>query len=111
MDKFKVKLTRQANDQIAETIDYISHQLNVPTTAMSFLDLIESELEKLVSMPEAYALVNEEPWHSQGVRKLIIKNFIAYFKVYKQDKIVWVTGFVYAGRDQTEQLKNMDFNN
>lgn len=52
MDKFTVKLTYQANNQIAETIDYIAHQLNVPTTAMNFSHLIESELSKLDTMPE-----------------------------------------------------------
>lgn len=87
MDEFTVKLTYQANNQIAETIDYIAHQLNVPTTAMNFSHLIEDELSKLDTMPEAHALVEEEPWHSKGVRKLLIKNFIAYFWVNKSDKI------------------------
>lgn len=59
MDKYTVKLTNQAKEQIANTIDYIAHQLNAPTTAINFSNLIENELIKLDSMPESHALVME----------------------------------------------------
>jgi hypothetical protein len=39
----------------------------------------KKELAALSSMPASVPLTEEEPWHSQGVHKMVVGNFLAYF--------------------------------
>lgn len=79
MTTFIVKLTNQTKTQIAETVDYIAHKLDAATTARNFSYLIENELNELSYMPERHMLIKEEPWHTKGIRKLLIKKFYCLF--------------------------------
>jgi len=53
-------------------------------------------------------LTKEEPWHSQGVHALTVKNFLVYFWVDEAAKKVQVMGIVYGCRDQRHQLSGLD---
>ena len=55
-------------------------------------------------------LTEEEPWHSRGVHKLPVKNYLVYFWVDEETKKVQVFGIIYGRRDQRHQLSNLDMN-
>lgn len=105
MKKYKVELTRLAQEQILEIAKYITEELMSPDAANRLLDKLESEISKLDSMPERIVLVEEEPWHSRGVRKFIIENYIAYFIILDSENVVRVIAVVMSRRDQKKQLK------
>jgi toxin ParE1/3/4 len=69
---------------------------------------MKREIASLASMPCKIPLTEEEPWRSQGVHKMPVKNFLVYFWVDENTKQVWVTAVVYGGRDQWEQLRRME---
>lgn len=50
-------------------------------------------------MPERYAAVDWEPWHSIGIRKLPVDNFVAYYLVNQQALSVEIVRIFYGGRD------------
>lgn len=102
--EYDVKLTTQAIDQIEQTIQYISKTLLEPKIALKWADTLQREIEKLNSMPLRFPLVKEEPWHSKGIRKAIVKNFLVYYLVDEKNKVVWVTAVIYGRRDQTAAL-------
>ena len=105
--RYEVKLTPQAIRQIEETVQYISKILLEPGTAQKWADTLQSEIEKLDSMPLRYPLTEEEPWHTQGIRNMSVKNFLIYYWVDEETKIVWVTAVVYSRRDQITALLDM----
>lgn len=107
-EKYTVKITPQAQEQLLEIIDYISYTLQSPNTAMKMLDMLEKEITSLNQLPNRVPLTEEEPWHSQGVHKLLVKNYLVYFWVDEGAKKVQVFGIVYARRDQRYQLSNLD---
>ena len=53
-------------------------------------------------------LTEEEPWHSQGIHKMIVKNFLVYFWIDTDHLRVWVTAVVYGRRNQRSQLEQME---
>lgn len=108
--EYRVKLTDQAIEQMAETVRYISKVLLVPDVANQWASRIENEIASLHSMPGRYPLTEEEPWHSEGVHKMPIENFLAYYWVDDANGIVWVTAIVYGRRDQLNVLRNMPRN-
>ncbi len=52
-------------------------------------------------------LVDEEPWHSQGIYKMFVGNFIIYFWIDEGKKDVWVIAVIYGRSDQLSALKNI----
>ena len=108
MDKYLVNTTKYAEGQLKEISHYIANELNDHDCAMRILDLLENEIYSLSQLPQRIVLVDEEPWHSEGIHKMIIKNFIVYFWIDEARMTVQITGVVYAKRDQVKQLAKMN---
>lgn len=72
------------------------------------LDTSAEEIFSLDQFPYRAPLTEEEPWHSQGVHALTVKNFLVYFWVDEAAKKVQVMGIVYGRRDQRHQLSGLD---
>lgn len=109
-EKYAVKITPQAQKQLREIVNYISYTLQAPGTAMKMLDTLEKEIVSLDQFPNRVPLTEEEPWHSQDVHKLTVKNYLVYFWVDEEAKKVQVFGIIYGRRDQRHQLSNLDRN-
>ena len=109
-DNYEVKIIRQAQEQMAEIVDYISRELFAPEAADKLLDKMESSIMSLSDFPERYQLVEEEPWRTEGIRKIVVNNYLIYYWINVPDKKVHVTAVIYAKRNQLEQLKYMEMN-
>ena len=109
--RYAVKLTEQAFGQIEETVQYISKILLEPENARKWANTLQCEIEKLKSMPSRYPLTEEEPWRTEGIRKMPVKNFLVYYLVDEEKKVVWVTAVIYGRRDQISALLDMPLNN
>lgn len=104
---YKVKLTNNALGQLKDTIGYISKVLLEPEIARCWSDRIKKEILSLKSMPLRYPLVDEQPWRSEGIHKMVVENFIIYYWVNEETATVWITAVVYGRRDQISVLRNM----
>ena len=91
MNEYEVRVTRQALEQMKEIVHYISNDLMAPDAADNLLDKMKAEITKLSSSPKKHALIGEEPWRTEGVRKLVVKNFLIYYWVDDENNRVQVT--------------------
>ena len=105
---YEVKITDLALSQMQEIVSYISVSLQAPDTAKRWLGRMKTELTSLSNFPARVPLTEEEPWHSQGVHKFVVGNYIAYFWIDEDERIVWIAAVVYGRRDQREQLSQME---
>lgn len=105
---YEVKITRQAQEQMAEIVDYISNELFGPEAASNLLDKMENSIMSLAEFPERFQLVEEEPWKTEEIHRLVVENFLVYYWINKPEKKVQITAVIYAKRDQIEQIKDMN---
>lgn len=107
-ERYTVRITQPAQQQLREIADYIRFTLQAPNTAIKMLDMLAEKILSLDQFPNRVPLTEEEPWHSQGVHKLPVKNFLVYFWVDEETEQVHVIGVIYGRRDQRHQLSNLD---
>ena len=107
MDHYDIILTPDATADLFELRDYIAEVLLVPDTALSYVRAIREEISKLSEMPTSIKPIDDEPWHSYGVRKIIAKNFYVYFWINEETKRVFILNVIYEKRDQLKQLTKL----
>ena len=75
MPDYRITITPDAIRDLTELKDYIAEVLLAPETALACIQTIRREIGSLVRMPARNKCVDQEPWCSRGVRKIIVKNF------------------------------------
>ena len=104
MDSYQIIVTPDAEADLSELRDYIANVLRSPKTARSYLYHLRREIGSLSEMPARIKAVDEEPWHSCGIRKLIVKNFLVYFRIVEEERTVYILNVIYARRDQLPKI-------
>lgn len=101
----KIVYTFKAQQDLQDIYKYIAYTLLVPDTARKMTDSIMERVRSLASMPERNPLYKEEPWRSQGVRFLPVKNYLIFYTVNATEGTVFIARIMYGGRDISHQLE------
>lgn len=107
MDSYEIIMTPDAAADLAELRDYITDVLLVPDTAISYIRAIRERISSLSEMPSRIRPVDDEPWHSRGIRKIMAKNFYVYYRIDEAAKRVYILNIIYKSRDQLRHLARM----
>lgn len=70
---------------------------------------MKKEMASLSYLPNRVMLTEEEPWHSEGIHKMVVGNYLIYFWIDEAAFTVWITAVVYGSRDQRRQLLDMPY--
>lgn len=87
--------------------DYIEFILVNPDVTTFYVDFFYKKIDSLQYNPSRIAPVDEEPWHSRGIRKLIANNFYIYYRDIKEKSAVYILNIVYAKREQLKALEKL----
>ncbi len=96
----------EAQEDIRGIVLYIVQELFSPQAALNLQDAFQEEIQKLSYIPKRIKPIDEEPWGSQGVRKIRVKNYYIYFIVDDNEMAVKITAVIYVGRDQEKQVSD-----
>lgn len=107
---YTVKTTKYAEAQLREIVSYVAFVLKERQTALRLLSKLETAMQSLDRMPNRVKLVDEEPWHSEGVRKLPVGNYVIFFWVDEKNSKVQITAVVYGKMEQHRVLQKMPKN-
>jgi toxin ParE1/3/4 len=107
MDRYEIIMTPDAISDLTELRNYIVGVLHAPETAGKYVRAIREEIATLDTMPARIAPVPDEPWHSRGIRKMIVKNFYVYFRIDSDAMRVYILNVIYARRDQLKLLSEL----
>ena len=107
MVEYSIKITPQAFDHLQEIRNYIECELNAPAAAKKLLFLFKHKMNQLVLMPQSYRTIDEEPWGSQGVRKIPVKNYYMYYWIDEENRVVHILAVIYNRRNQNQQLLDL----
>jgi len=108
---YLVNITDIAEEEILSSVKYISKELKAPVAANNLLDEIEKHEKFLEETPNMFPNVPEEYLASIGLKFVIIKNYLMFFTIDEERKIVNVIRFLYGRRDWKNILKNQDIIN
>ena len=104
MEPFEIIITPDAEADLMELRNYIAYVLLAPDTALSYIREIRKEISALSEIPGRIKPVDEEPWHSRGLRKIMAKNFYIYFRIDEAANRVYILNVIYDQRDQLKQM-------
>jgi plasmid stabilization system protein ParE len=99
MPKYRIDVSKPAENDLHDIIRYIGAQLSAPMAALKMAEIIEEALTGLAERPYSYPQVADERLASMGYRKLTVKNYIVFFTINKKTKIVDIERILYAQRD------------
>lgn len=98
MDKYNIEITEPAEHDLNEIGYYIKHDLLEPEIALKTIEKISNKILELEYMPLRNGLVKDEKLSLQGIRKLIIDNYIVFYNVSESLKMVTIVRVLYAKR-------------
>ena len=104
MKEYKIKLSIQAKEDYKSIIRYIKNKLIEPKIAEKYAGLIKNELYTLKYNPQKFAIIDYEILKKYEFRKLLIKNYIAFYRINEDEKIVNIERILYARTDWKSRL-------
>ena len=107
MDKYKIKLTKQAKEHLTLIREYVATELKEPGIAKNMLELLKSAMRSLEIMPHRIKCIDEKPWQDLGFRKIRVKNYYIYFWIDNNKKEVQIIAVIYVKMDQARQLEKL----
>jgi plasmid stabilization system protein ParE len=102
---YSLNITDIAEEDILNTVKYIADVLKAPKAANNLLDEIERHEEILANTPNLYPFVPDEYLAQKGLKFTMIKNYIMFYKINENEKIVTVIRFLYGRRDWKNILR------
>lgn len=99
MDKYEVKITPKAIQELDCIYDYIANDKLAPEHAKGQVDRIKTAILNLDTFPQSHQERNEGRYAGKGYRQLLIDNYITIFRIDETHKIVYVVTIQYQGRN------------
>ncbi len=100
---YRVILTSTAEEGLLEIAEYIA--LDNPTGVINFIDELTSSLRKTLSV---FPLTGRQYTEIEGdIRHFPYRNYISYYRVKEEEKLVEILYIFNAKRDVTGFLQNL----
>ena len=84
--------------QICQGVLYTAQTWQSPERARCCAELLYREMAELHFLPSRYPLVNEEPWHSRGIYKMLVQSFGVYYLIDEINRSVTIIAIIYERR-------------
>ena len=107
MEHYDVIITPDAEADLNELDDYITYVLSAPSTALAYINSIKDKLSSLEKAPKQCRPVDDEPWHSRGVRRMNARGFAAFYIILEDYKEVYIQNIIYQKRDLPKVLRQL----
>ncbi len=105
--KYSYRFTEKAAQDLDEILRYLSVDLVSPIAAQNLGKKVFEKNDMVRVFPESGAPVDNEFLADKTVRKLSIDNYVIYYKVYYEEKVISIIRIVYGKRNLDEILKMM----
>ena len=106
-ERYNYVLTESAEADVDEAFDYIANELVNPDAASAFADELEEKLEEICKAPKTGRPVHNPYLKRDDVRRVLVKNYIAYYLIDEEEENIVVLRVVYSRRGQDKVLKTI----
>ena len=105
--EYTYKFTQKALDDLDKIIGYIAEDLLNPTAAKAFYTKVIEKIGFLCSFPEAGRFVDNKLITDKTLRRFLIDDYILYYKVDNEDKVIQIIDIVYGKMDLEKIYRNI----
>jgi len=102
---FGYVLTRKAEADVDEIIEYFAVELSNLKAASDFMDKLMMTIGRVCAFPEMGSAVENEFLSNSAVRKLPIDNYLIYYIPSYGEHTIYVLRVVYGRRNISEILR------
>ena len=102
--KYEVIITNKAKRDLKEIYNYISKSLMAKQAADNLMNEFEKNILMLEDMPESCSIIEYYKKRKYQYRKLLIKNYVAIYRVDYKNKLVYISRVVYGGRNYLNEI-------
>ena len=95
--KYQLKIFPLAQLDMEQIFDYIAIELCNPTAAIGQINDFEKAFDNVCTFPESCPYINNEYVKDKSLRKLIVNNYIAFYRV--KDNEIQVVRVLYGMRN------------
>ncbi len=98
-NKYKLKVTLSAQEDLNEIFFYISENMRAPMAAKKLMDEIENKIQLLSLFPYISPISIDAMLEQKGYHKLIVDNYIVLYLVDEESLRVIVARVFYGAMD------------
>lgn len=102
MEEYIIEYSKESKKDLIEIKDYLKNNLQEPKIAQNLVDKIISEIRKLKNNPRKYAIIDEEIIKKFEIRKLLIDNYIVFYRV--KEQYIQIVRIMYGKRNWIDLL-------
>jgi addiction module RelE/StbE family toxin len=107
-ERYQVIYSPVAKEDLRGIYRYIAFNLLEPEIAGNQVNRIRECIRKLDVFPQKHQKVTWEPWSSVGMRHIPVNNFIVYYLVNDEHKLVTVIRILYGGRNAEQIISDVN---
>lgn len=107
-NNYSYYFTEKAEQDLDGILQYISQELSDPTAAKNLLKKIFAGIEALTACPQSGKLVQNELLPDKTIRRILVDNYVVYYKIDDYEQAINVIRISYAKRDWTNLFGNLD---
>lgn len=106
--KWGYRLTQKADADLDDIVGYFGVELANPKAASDFVDKLQGTIEEARSFLQSGSLVVNEFVPNTGVRKKLVGNYIMYYLLDSDEKMIFILRIVYGRRNMDEILRQLN---
>lgn len=99
MKKYCVFISHTATEDLKGIALYVAKELKEPSIAKKLIQTIKEAVMSLEQMPTIYSLLRDASLAVQGIRRLIVENYMVFYIVTEEDAKVTIVRILYGRRD------------
>ena len=101
---YTIEITEEALADMEQLYQYIAEVLLSPENAISQYNRIADAILTLDELPERCPIMNTEPEHSRGIRRMLVDNYSVFYII--EETRVIITDGLYSASDIEYRLKH-----
>lgn len=106
MIKYKVGISKAAEEDIDKIAEYYAVDLQNPEGALKLISILKDAVLSLSEMPQRHQLVFDEYLAIQGIRMFPVQKYLVFYTVNSTDCIVNIVRVLYEKREWEPLLKH-----
>lgn len=83
---------------------YIKNELQEPNIARKYAKLIKEKIKKLEYDPQKFAIIDIKMKNNYNIRKLIINNYIAFYRINEKQKVINIERILYGASEWKDKF-------